>query len=145
MQIIGLTLAGGVLLLWVAWKLWRELREGGRAEENPVKRPSRVPATPAREKTLRQAATQIIVADVSMSLDNVLAVAGLARDHPLILAFGLVLSIAMMGAAAVLIARLLERHRWIAYVGVILIAYVAARMIWDGAHEVMPAIGIALQ
>ena len=123
LQIIGLLLAGGILLLWVCWKMWRELRTSQRRARGyrscrptiDIKPTVRSPAAP--RKTLRQAAWQIIIADVSMSLDNVLAVAGAARDHPYVLVFGLVLSIALMGLAASFIARLLQKHRWIAYVG----------------------------
>ncbi|MSO65495.1 MAG: TerC family protein [Alphaproteobacteria bacterium] len=145
MQIVGLTLAGGVLLLWVAWKLWRELRREGRAAEKAGEAALEggSEANQAPTKTFRQAVLQIVAADLSMSLDNVLAVAGVAREHPVILIIGLVLSVAMMGAAAVIIARLLERHRWIAYVGLVLIAYVALRMVWDGGHEVLPAMGMS--
>ena len=91
-------------------------------------------------KTFRQAATQIVVADVSMSLDNVLAVAGAAKDHPTILVIGLVLSIALMGLAATYVARLLNKHRWIAYLGLAIILYVALQMMWEGWHEVQPVI-----
>ncbi len=130
LQIIGLVLAGGILLLWVCWKLWRELRQEA------------APATGADDakppaKSFGQAVFQIILADVSMSLDNVLAVAGVARDHPIVLVFGLVLSIALMAFAATLIARLLVRHRWIAYVGLVTILYVALSMIWEGSREVL--------
>jgi YjbE family integral membrane protein len=89
----------------------------------------------AQRKTFAQAAWQIVIADVSMSLDNVLAVAGAALDHPYVLIFGLVLSVALMGVAASLIARLLQKHRWIAYVGLLIILYVALQMIYDGAHD----------
>jgi YjbE family integral membrane protein len=95
-------------------------------------------------KTFRQAATQILIADVSMSLDNVLAVAGAARDHPYVLVFGLILSIALMGVAANFIANLLQKHRWIAYVGLLIILYVAAEMIWRGVAEIQPAVGAIL-
>jgi YjbE family integral membrane protein len=141
LQIVGLLLAGGILLLWVCWKMWRELR---RAHEH-VPALGGVTINPdgtltghAPQKTFRQAATQILVADVSMSLDNVLAVAGAAREHPYVLVFGLLLSIALMGVAANFIARLLEKHRWIAYAGLAIILYVAIEMIWRGAHEVKP-------
>ena len=130
LQIVGLLLAGGILLLWVCWTMWRELRRGHDAEEAKHAPPPR--------KTFAQAAWQIVVADVSMSLDNVLAVAGAARDHMGALVFGLGLSIVLMGVAASVIARLLERHRWIAYVGLAIIVYVALDMIWRGAHEVWP-------
>jgi len=123
MQIVGLLLAGGLLLLWVCWKMWRELRASHTAELATAGGPGAV----VPQKTLLQATTQIIVADVSMSLDNVLAVAGAAREQPVVLIFGLMLSIAMMGAAAAFIARLLQSHRWIAYVGLAVILYVHSR------------------
>jgi YjbE family integral membrane protein len=141
MTIVGLMAAGGVLLLWVAWKLWRELREEV-AEKAAIAAAFAnggefVPPEPEK-KTLRQAVIQILVADLTMSLDNVLAVAGAAHDHPYIMAFGLVLSIALMGIAATWIARMLERHRWIAYVGLLLILYVALKMIWEGGTALAP-------
>ncbi len=146
LQIIGLLLAGGLLLLWVAWKLWRELRSGSFAapedDEAEAVLEDQVPDAPP-EKSFRDAVTQIVVADVSMSLDNVLAVAGAARDHEIVLIFGLILSVALMGAAATLIAKLLHRHRWIAYAGFAIILYVALRMIWDGSIEVLTALGAA--
>jgi len=131
LAIVGLLLAGGLLLLWVCWKMWRELRSGHHGEEVPHEA-----NTP--RKTFLQAATQIIVADVSMSLDNVLAVAGAAREHPSVLILGLMLSIALMGLAANFIARLLNRHRWIAYIGLAVILYVSLDMIYRGAIEVTP-------
>jgi len=127
--IVGLLLAGGILLLWVAWKMGRELRGQRHAEATEGGGPP---------KTFAQAAWQIVVADVSMSLDNVLAVAGAARDHLEALIFGLGLSIVLMGFAANLIARLLNRQRWIAYIGLAIVLYVALDMIWRGAHEVWP-------
>lgn len=156
LSIIGLLLAGGLLLLWVSWKMWRELRAGSFANEaigtdaldgeldakldgEPVAGAPGAAGAP-EGKTLKQALIQIIVADVSMSLDNVLAVAGTARDHFWVLVVGLALSVALMGIAATFVARLLHRHRWIAYLGLILIAWVAAMMIWDGVHEVMEAV-----
>lgn len=146
LQIVGLLLAGGILLLWVCWKMWRELRTS-HAEE--VEAEAALDGTTtgdsgAPRKTFAQAAWQIVVADISMSLDNVLAVAGAAREHPWVLIFGLGLSIALMGIAASFIARLLQKHRWIAYVGLAVILYVAVDMIWRGAHEVAPLAGIAL-
>ena len=132
LQIVGLLLAGGLLLLWVCWKMWRELRgsdHGGVAA---------LAQAGAKKKTFAQAAWQIVAADISMSLDNVLAVAGAARDHPAALIFGLVLSILLMGVAANFIAGLINRHRWIAYVGLVIILYVAATMIWKGYLEVAP-------
>ena len=144
LAIVGLLFAGGVLLLWVCWKMWRELREGhadeARAEEALTGQDLNADGTVAAggpKKTFAQAATQIVVADVSMSLDNVLAVAGAAREHPTVLVVGLVLSIALMGLAATFIARLLNRYRWIAYIGLAIIVYVALSMMWDGAQEVI--------
>jgi len=144
LQIIGLLLAGGLLLLWVCWKLWRELRSGRLIDMSAAHEPREVPAEmsaagPAPPKTMRQAVTQIIVADVSMSLDNVLAVAGVAREHEWVLIFGLVLSVAFMGMAAAVIARLLGRFLWIDYVGLAIILYVAIRMIYDGTLELIEA------
>ena len=142
MTIVGLMAAGGLLLLWVAWKLWRELHEGA-AEKAAIaaavagEGKEYIPPE-AEKKTLRQAVIQILVADLTMSLDNVLAVAGAAHQHPYIMAFGLVLSIALMGIAATWIARMLERHRWIAYVGLALILYVAFKMIWEGGMALTP-------
>ncbi|HEX2217046.1 MAG TPA: TerC family protein [Xanthobacteraceae bacterium] len=143
LQIIGLLLAGGILLLWVCWKMWRELRAGAHehdAEEALADADLNADGTVAGppRKTFSQAIWQIVIADVSMSLDNVLAVAGAARDHPYILIFGLVLSIALMGIAASFIARLLQRHRWIAYVGLLIILYVALEMCYRGAIELWP-------
>ncbi|MCH9673968.1 MAG: TerC family protein [Gammaproteobacteria bacterium] len=132
LAILGLLLIGGILLLWVAWKLWRELREPA-----PELVEGEVPEAP--RKTMRQALTQIIIADVSMSLDNVLAVAGVARDHTWVLVVGLALSVAFMGLAASFIARLLQRHRWIGFVGLLLILYIACVMIYDGGWQVYEA------
>jgi YjbE family integral membrane protein len=137
LAIVGLLLAGGILLLWVCWKMWRELR-AGHGTELPDAEGEEVPDAP--RKSFAQAAWQIVVADVTMSLDNVLAVAGAAREHPWVLVFGLVLSIALMGLAATFIARLLQRHRWIAYVGLLVIFYVALEMIYRGFLEVRPFI-----
>ena len=146
LQVVGLLLAGGLLLLWVAWKMWRELRHGDShaagadASTDDIQINADGTATIRRAKTLGSAALQIIVADVSMSLDNVLAVAGAAREHPIVLVIGLGLSIALMGLAASFIARLLQRHRWIAYVGLIVIVYVAVEMCWRGVREVWPVV-----
>ena len=140
LQIVGLLLAGGILLLWVCWKMWRELRaSSARSEEAKaaVEAVAEANAGGKPPKTLAQATWQIIVADVSMSLDNVLAVAGAAREHPVILIFGLALSIAMMGVAASFIARLLQNHRWIAYVGLAVILYIAVEMIFRGTLDIM--------
>jgi len=140
LQIVGLLLAGGILLLWVCWKMWRELRASSAEPIEANETAGAVAATNAEgkpRKTLVQATWQIIVADVSMSLDNVLAVAGAAREHPVVMIFGLALSIAMMGVAASFIARLLQNHRWIAYVGLAVILYIAVEMIFRGALDVM--------
>ena len=141
LKIAGLLLVGGVLLLWIAWKLGMELRRqhapapdgeeaAGEVEEGRMRqRPS--------GKTVRQAMIQILVADFSMSLDNVLGVAAVAREHPVVLVIGLALSVAFMGFAASIIARLLERHRWIAWVGVVLIFWVGIVMVYEGGTEVL--------
>jgi len=146
LQVLGLILVGGILLLWVSWKMWRELRDGHAQEEGveavtgeDINADGTVGA-PVGRKTFRQAAWQIIVADVSMSLDNVLAVAGAAREHPGVLVIGLVLSIALMGLAATFIARLLQKYRWIAYVGLAIILYVALDMIYRGILELYPVL-----
>lgn len=146
LQIVGLLLAGGVLLLWVCWKMWRELRaqkeetQGAEAVSGEDLDADGSVAGGAPRKTFAQAAWQIVIADVSMSLDNVLAVAGAARDHPTVLVIGLALSIALMGIAASFIAKLLQRHHWIAYVGLAVILYVAVEMIYRGAMEVLPLV-----
>ncbi len=138
--VVGLLLAGGILLLWVSWKMWRELKVGGHAEEEEAARTldGETGNGHAPRKTLKQAVWQIIVADFSMSLDNVLAVGGAAREHPWVLVFGLALSIALMALAASWIARLLQKHHWIGYVGLAIIVYVALEMIWRGWHQVEP-------
>ncbi len=145
LQILGLLLMGGILLLWVCWKMWRELKtsheERHAAEEALEERDldaSGAVADRGAKKSFAQAAWQIVIADVSMSLDNVLAVAGAARDHPTVLVIGLLLSIALMGIAASFIARLLNRYPWIAYVGLLIILYVALDMIYRGVLEVWP-------
>jgi YjbE family integral membrane protein len=140
LQIVGLILAGGLLLLWVAWRMWRELRHagesGGSAEiigdEHSGLRSA---------KSFAGAVWAVAVADVSMSLDNVLAVAGAAREHPGILIVGLVFAVALMGVAANFVARYIERYRWIGYVGLAVILWVALKMIWDGYHDVAPVLG----
>jgi len=146
MAITGLTLAGGVLLLWVCWKMWRELRSGHAADAGAevitgtdLNHDGGI-AKGAPRKSFAQAAWQIVVADVSMSLDNVLAVAGAAKEHPGVLVFGLALSIALMGFAASFIAGLLQKHRWIAFVGFAIILYVALRMMYEGAFQVIPLV-----
>jgi len=147
LQVFGLSLAGGILLLWVCWKMWRELRTTSQGQQGGDE--TLVACAPGRSgteavsfgrKTFGHAALQIVIADVSMSLDNVLAIAGAARDHPIVLALGLLLSIALMGAAADLIARLLNKQRWIAYGGLAIVLYVACEMIYRGASELKLAI-----
>ncbi|MEO5757885.1 MAG: TerC family protein [Mesorhizobium sp.] len=151
LAVVGLLLAGGILLLWVCWKMYRELRtshadelEATEALSNSDLNNDKAVAGKAPRKTLSQAALQIVIADVSMSLDNVLAVAGAARDHFPVLVIGLVLSIALMGLAATFIAKLLHRHRWIAYVGLLIILYVAVDMVYRGAVEVWPHVNSAV-
>jgi YjbE family integral membrane protein len=151
LAIVGLLLAGGILLLWVCWKMYRELRtshadeqEATEALANADLDGDRTVAAGKTRKTLGQAALQIVVADVSMSLDNVLAVAGAARDHFPVLVIGLVLSIALMGLAASFIAKLLHRHRWIAYIGLLIILYVALDMVYRGVVEVWPHVSNAV-
>lgn len=136
LKLIGLMLAGGLILLWVAWRMWWDIRKQHREQATAAETASTAGAAEAKEKTLTQAATQIVLADLSMSLDNVLAVAGAAGEHLWVLVIGLVLSVALMGIAANYIAGLLERHRWLAYVGLGLVAYVALSMIWSGGQEV---------
>ncbi len=151
LQIVGLVLAGGLLLLWVCWKLWREIEErqkeqaaaravveatiDGAVDAEPEALPGSRTEVPPR-RNIRQAIVQIVIADLSMSLDNVLAVAGIAREHTWILVTGLVFSVAFMGLAAAYIARLLERHHWIAYIGLAVIFYVAIQMIAAGVQDV---------
>lgn len=136
LEIIGLSLAGGILLLWVAWKFYRELRQTQRTRAGTSGHAAPVPA---RDKTTRQAVMQIVIADVSMSLDNVLAVAGVARTQaePWVLFLGLILSVALMGVASTLVARLLARHFWLSWLGLAIITFVALRMIWAGGGEVL--------
>jgi YjbE family integral membrane protein len=151
LQITGLLLAGGLLLLWVCWKMWSELRSDQGHDldaiealgDEDINHDGGV-AKGAGRKSFAQAAWQIVIADVSMSLDNVLAVAGAAKDHPNVLIIGLILSIAMMGLAASFIARLLQKHRWIAYVGLAIILYVAGDMIYRGGLEVWPHVSAFL-
>lgn len=151
LSIVGLLLAGGVLLLWVCWKMWRELRTSAHEEHQAMEAITNedidkdgTVAGSAPRKTFAQAAWQIVIADVSMSLDNVLAVAGAARDHPWVLVFGLALSIALMGLAASFIARILQKYRWIAYVGLAVILYVSLEMIFRGSMELKPYVGAML-
>ena len=151
LQIVGLLLAGGLVLLWVAWKLWREIRaqresrrlaaSNAEAREPGVREAAALGHAPP--KRMRDAIVQIVVADLSMSLDNVLAVAGIARDHTWVLVVGLVLSVAFMGLAAAWIARQLEGRPWIAYIGLVVIFYVAMAMIFEGAQEIATVTGIS--
>ncbi|HET6472702.1 MAG TPA: YjbE family putative metal transport protein [Pseudomonadales bacterium] len=141
MQIVGLMLAGGLLLLWVCWKLWREIESVRAMELSPAGIYGHT--QPAPTKTVGRAITQIVIADVSMSLDNVLAVAGVARNHTWVLIFGLTLSIAFMGFCATVLARWLQRYHWIAYVGLLTILYVACAMVWDGSMEVVRGASVA--
>ena len=141
MQVIGLILVGGLLLLWVAWRMWRDLRHAGESpgsdeihgDEHSGLRPA---------KSFAGAAWAVAIADVSMSLDNVLAVAGAARDHPGILIVGLIFAVALMGIAANVIAKYIERYRWIAYVGLVVIVYVALKMIYDGWVDPQVGLGV---
>jgi YjbE family integral membrane protein len=129
LAIVGLLLAGGLLLLWVCWRMYRELRQQSRQR------------TEAAPKTLGAALLQIVLADLSMSLDNVLAVAGAAHGSLPVLLAGLLLSVTLMGVAASLVARLLARYRWLAWIGLLVVLYVALRLVWDGSHEVLHQIG----
>ncbi len=128
LNVVGLILVGGLLLLYVAWKMWREMHE-------PAPAPCAETGQITNRVPFSRAVTNIIIADISMSLDNVLAVAGAAREHMDVLIIGLVLSITFMGLASTAIAKLLERYRWIAYIGLFMVLYVALGMIWDGAME----------
>ncbi len=139
MQIVGLIFVGGLLLIWVAWKMWRELREGAHSAGSPeIEGDEHSGLKPA--KSFAAAAWAVAVADVSMSLDNVLAVAGAAREHPGILIVGLIFAVALMGLAANVIAKYIERYRWIAYIGLAVILYVAVKMIYEGWID--PGVGI---
>lgn len=133
LEVIGLTFAGGLVLLWVCWQMWRDLRarrQGADADFAAI-----------QAKSFPAALLQIMAADLSMSLDNVLAVAGAAREHPVLLVFGLALSVALMGAAASWIARLLNRRRWIGYLGLVVVLYVALHMVWDGHRDAVIDMG----
>ena len=137
--IVGLVLAGGLLLLWVAWRMYRDLHHGeaGASPGSPEIAGDEDSGIPAA-KSFAAAAWSVAIADVSMSLDNVLAVAGAAREHPGILIVGLIFAVALMGIAANVIAQYIERYRWIAWFGLAVIVYVAGKMIWEGFHEVQP-------
>jgi YjbE family integral membrane protein len=137
LQVVGLILAGGLLLLWVGWKMYRELRDGAHSAGSPeIEGDEDSGLAPA--KSFAAAAWGVALADVSMSLDNVLAVAGAAREHPGVLVIGLILSVLLMGIASNIIAKYIERYRWIAWFGLIVIIWVAMKMIWDGWHDVHP-------
>src|SRR3954464_5216952 len=139
LQVVGLVLAGGILLLWVAWRMFRELRHKDEsAGSDEVAGDEHSGLKPA--KSFASAAWGVALADVSMSLDNVLAVAGAAKEHPWVLVFGLILSVILMGVAANFIARYIERYRWIAWAGLAVILWVACKMIFDGARHVAPVI-----
>jgi YjbE family integral membrane protein len=137
--IVGLVLAGGLLLLWVAWRMYRDLHphEASESPGSPEVSGDEDSGIPAA-KSFAAAAWSVAIADVSMSLDNVLAVAGAAREHPGILIVGLIFAVALMGVAANVIAKYIERYRWIAWIGLAVIIYVALKMIWEGFHEVQP-------
>lgn len=153
LAIVGLLLAGGILLMWVCWKMWRELREAATHDQAEAEAELETAlsihhgggpppeALGIKRKSFGAALVQIMIADVTMSLDNVLAVAGAAHEHPWIMVFGLVLSIALMGLAATFIAKILTKHRWIGYVGLVIVLYVALHMIWDGARSVVVRTG----
>ena len=139
MQVIGLIFVGGLLLLWVAWKMWRDLHHAGESGGSPeVQGDEHSGIAPA--KSFAGAVWAVAVADVSMSLDNVLAVAGAARDHPGILIVGLIFAVALMGVAANIIAKYIERYKWIAYVGLAVILWVAVKMIYEGWID--PRVGL---
>ncbi|NKB22717.1 MAG: YjbE family putative metal transport protein [Alphaproteobacteria bacterium] len=143
LNIIGLTLAGGLLLLWVCWKLYRDLREEAMAQAMAAEGGGPEGGAPEESrKSLRAAILQVAIADISMSLDNVLAVAGAANNNMMVMVFGLALSVVLMGVGATLIAKLLMKHHWIGYLGLLLIIYVAAAMIWRGSLELASVAGI---
>ncbi len=140
MQIVGLILAGGLLLLWVSWRMYRDLRPSTAVIDVPGPDDFTSVTGPPPAKSFAAAAWSVAIADVSMSLDNVLAVAGAAREHPEVMIIGLVFSVALMGVAANFIAKYIERYRWIAWVGLVVIVYVAGKMIWEGWNDVAPIV-----
>jgi YjbE family integral membrane protein len=140
MQIVGLVLAGGLLLAWVAWRMYRDLRPSRAIIDVPGPDDFESVTGPPPAKSFAAAAWSVAIADVSMSLDNVLAVAGAAREHPEVMIVGLVFSVALMGVAANFIAKYIERYRWIAWVGLLVIVYVAGKMIWEGLNDVAPVV-----
>lgn len=139
LKVVGLLLAGGILLLWVSWKIWQELRASHAqdVQTGDAALHDEAPAKAAKPKTFLTALLQILIADLSMSLDNVLAVAGAAREHPAVLVFGLLLSIVLMGMAATYVAKLLHRHPWVGYVGLAIVLFVSLKMIWEGHRQVV--------
>jgi YjbE family integral membrane protein len=140
LHITGLLLAGGLLLLWVAYNMYRELRPSPIViADDPD---TAVIEGPPATKTFFQAAVQITLADLSMSLDNVLVVAAIAKENPAILFIGLTLSVTIMGLGANLVAKLVQKYHWIAWIGLIVILYVALKMIWEGGHQVAPLLGV---
>ena len=141
LQVVGLILAGGLLLLWVAWKMWRELRRAKECSPGSDEILGDERSGVYAAKSFSAAVWGVAIADVSMSLDNVLAVAGAAREHPGILIVGLIIAVILMGIAANVIARYIDRYRWIGYVGLLVILWVAVKMIWDGYHDVAPVLG----
>jgi YjbE family integral membrane protein len=142
LKITGLVLAGGLLLLWVAYNMWRELRPTSVVVADDPDTPQ-IEGPPAT-KTFLQAAIQVTLADLSMSLDNVLAVAATARDHPSVLFIGLAFSVMLMGLAANLVAKLIQRHHWISWIGLLLILYISLKMIWEGWHQVATAVATTI-
>lgn len=146
LEVIGLMFAGGVLLLWVCWKLWRDIREAA-AEKDSLAALSSIAdklggpfSSEATNQMVRRAIVQIAAADLSMSLDNVLAVAGAAQQHYVVLAVGLMLSIGLMGIAASMIAKVLNRYPWVSYAGLFIVLFVAIKMIWEGGWMLMEAV-----
>lgn len=138
LQIVGLTVAGGILLLWVAWKMYRQIKEGAH-DPDEVMAKAQAADGPRNPMSFGQAVTQVILADVTMSLDNVLAVAGAAKGNALVLGLGLAVAIVLMAVASHYIAKLLVKYPWITWIGLLVIVYVAVDMIWDGMHEVVRA------
>lgn len=139
----GLLFVGGLLLFWVAWRMWSDLKAHDPIQVlNPVAGEhfaENVASHGKAPKTFASALFTIIIADVSMSLDNVLAVAAVSKHNVYIMAFGLVLSVVLMGVAASLIARIINQHRWIAVVGIVIIVFAGARMVWEDGHNFFPA------
>jgi YjbE family integral membrane protein len=144
LEIVGLMFAGGILLLWVAWRLWRDLKEQEDEKKAELAKgmgpqPGFEPKLPVSRGAMRRAIARVAIADLSMSLDNVLAVAGAAMNHWWVLTIGLALSIALMGLAANFVAKLLQKYPWISYAGLLIVVYVACRMVWHGAVMILQA------